>query len=232
VPGIVGKVYSANLTNSKSNGILPHYSDAELKYLLKTGIAKNGRFIPYMLRPNMADEDINAIIVYLRSNDAPVAAGDTTIGITHYNLIGKAFMNITAKPLPYKSDVKRPAENDIIGTGRYLVDNIGCFHCHSKSFTSLKYLNPEQSKGYMAGGLKLKDENGNNIYASNLTFDKNTGIGNFTSSQFRKAVKEGESPDRKLHPPMPRFQKLTDKDVDAIYNYLQTIPPKYHKVRG
>ena len=32
VPGIVGKVYSANLTNSKSNGIPPHYSDAELKY--------------------------------------------------------------------------------------------------------------------------------------------------------------------------------------------------------
>src|ERR1700760_4982571 len=40
IPGIAGKVYSANLTHSQSHGIPPHYSDAELRYLFKTGIAK------------------------------------------------------------------------------------------------------------------------------------------------------------------------------------------------
>jgi len=230
VPGIVGKVYSANLTNSKSNGIPPHYSDAELKYLLKTGIARDGRFIPYMLRPNMADGDINAIIVYLRSDDPAVAAGDTTIGITRYNLFGKLYMGMTAKPLAYKPGIKRPSENEPVALGAYLVDNLGCFHCHSKSLTSLNYVNPEQSKGYMAGGLKLKGENGNSVTAANITPDKQTGIGNFTKQQFLKAVKEGEAPDRKLHPPMPEFKKLNDHEVDAIYAYLQTIPAKYHKI--
>jgi hypothetical protein len=232
VPGIIGKVYAANLTNSRSHGIPPHYTDAELKYLLKTGIAKDGRFIPYMLRPNMADEDLNDIIVYLRSDDPAVAAADTTVGLTHFTPPGKIIMNIMAKPLPYKPGIKRPSENDPVATGRYLVDNIGCFHCHSHSLTSLNYLDPEQSKGYMAGGLKFKSPQGNKIYASNLTPDKETGIGNFSKLQFRKAVKEGEAPDGKLHPPMPQFKMLKDRDVDAIYAYLQSIPAKNHKVNG
>jgi hypothetical protein len=232
VPGIVGKVYSANLTNSKSNGIPPLYSDAELKYLLKTGIARDGRFVPYMLRPNMADEDLNDIIVYLRSNDPAVAAADTTIGTSHFTLIGKMAMNMMAKPLPYKTNIKRPPETDSIAAGRYLVDNIGCFHCHSKSLTKLNYLDPEQSKGYMAGGMKFKTPQGIEIFASNLTPDKQTGIGNYSKLQLRRAVKDGESPRGKLHLPMPRFDKLKDSDVDVIYAYLQSIPAKYNKVKG
>lgn len=232
VPGIVGKVYSANLTNSKSNGIPPRYSDAELKYLLKTGIARDGRFVPYMLRPNMADEDLNDIIVYLRSNDPAVAAADTTIGTSHFTLIGKMAMNMMAKPLPYKTNIKRPPETDSIAAGRYLVDNIGCFHCHSKSLTKLNYLDPEQSKGYMAGGMKFKTPQGIEIFASNLTPDKRTGIGNYSKLQLRKAVKDGESPRGKLHVPMPKFDKLKDGDVDVIYAYLRSIPAKYNKVKG
>jgi hypothetical protein len=232
VPGFIGKVYAANLTNSKSHGIPPHYSDAELKYLLKTGIAKDGRFIPYMLRPNMADKDLNDIIVYLRSDDPAISAADTTIGITHFTPIGKMIMNAMAKPLPYQPGIQRPSETDSIALGRYLVDNIGCFHCHSHSLTSLNYPYPEQSKGYMEGGLKFKNPQGNKIYASNLTPDKQTGIGNFTRLQFRNAVKNGEAPNGKLHPPMPKFNKLQDKDVNAIYAYLRSIPAKYHKVQG
>ncbi len=234
VPGIIGKVYAANLTNSDHFewASPPHYSDAELKYLLKTGIARDGRFLSYMLRPNMADEDLNAIIAYLRSDDPAIAAADTTIGLTHFTPPGKLIMNIMAKPLAYNPGIKRPAENDSIATGRYLVDNIGCFHCHSHSLTSLNSLDPEQSKGYLAGGIKFKGAQGNEIYASNLTPDKQTGIGKYTRLQFRKAVKEGEAPDGKLHPPMPEFKLLKDHDVDAIYAYLRSVPAKYHKVQG
>ena len=231
VPAISGKVYSANLTNSRSNGIPLHYTDAELKYLLKTGVAKDGRFISYMLRPNMADEDINAIIVYLRSNDEAVAPANKTVGLTHYTLIGKLYMGAKANPLPYKPDIKRPTESDPVALGRYLVDNIGCFHCHSKSLTSINYLEPEQTRGYLAGGFKFKDEKGNNLYASNITPDKETGIGNYTQSEFRKALKDGQAPHRKLDPPMPKFQQLPDKELDAIYSYLQSIPAVYHKIK-
>jgi len=229
VPAIAGKVYSANLTQSRTNGSPPQYSDAQLKYLLKTGINKDGHFIPYMLRPDMADEDINAIIAYLRSDDPAVAAADTTVGLTHYSFIGKIYMGINAAPLPYNPGIKMPANN--VAIGKYLVDNIGCFHCHSASLQKLNYLDIEQSKGYLAGGIKFNAE-GKTVIASNITFDKNSGIGNFTKQQFLKAVKDGEAPNRKLHPPMPKFDKLSDKEIDAIYSYLQTIPPVYHNVRG
>jgi len=232
IPGIIGKVYSANLTRSKTHGIPPHYSDAEIKYLLKTGVAKDGRFLNYMLRPNMSDEDINAIIVYLRSDDPAVAATDTTIGLTHFNLIGKTVMGAMAKPIPYKDGIKTPAESDAITTGKYLVDNLGCFHCHSKSLKSLDLTVPEQTKGYMAGGQKFESPAGEKIYASNITPDKQTGIGTYSKNQFLKALKDGEAPKGKLHPPMPKFDKLKDSEIDAIYAYIQTIPPVDHKIEG
>ncbi len=68
------------------------------------------------------------------------------------------------------------------------------------------------------------------VAASNITPDKNAGIGNYTRQQFLKALKDGEAPDRKLHPPMPKFDRLSDGEIDAIYAYLQTVPPNDHKV--
>lgn len=232
IPGIIGKVYSANLTHSKEHGIPPRYTDAELKYLFRTGVAKDGRFLNYMLRPNMSDDDINAIIVFLRSDNPAMAPADTTIGITHFNWLGKTIMNKMADPVPFKDGIKQPSESDPVATGRYLVDNLGCFHCHSKSLTKLNLVNPEQTPEYMQGGQKFESPTGMKVYASNLTPDKQTGIGNYTKIQFRKALKEGESPNGKLHPPMPKLEKLKDEDADAIYAYLRTIPPAVHKVNG
>lgn len=229
VPGIAGKVYSANLTQSKSNGIMPHYSDAEIGYLLKTGIARDGRYLAYMLRPNLAESDIRALIVYFRSDDPAVSAADTTVGVTNLSFVGKAFMNMKAKPITYKSNVKLPTGQ--VELGYYLVDNLGCFHCHSASLTNLNYLQPDQTKGYLEGGMKLKGEDGMDIKASNITPDKSTGIGNYSREDFRKALTDGEAPNRHLKPPMPKFNMLKANEVDAIYAYLQTVPAKYHVVK-
>lgn len=230
VPGIAGEVYSANLTHSKTYGVTAKYSDAEIKYLLRTGVARDGRFLAYMLRPNMADEDINDIIVYLRSDDPALAADDRIAGTTHFTLIGKMYMGMTAKPAPFKDGIARPS--DPVALGYYLVDNVGCFHCHSKSATAINAEYPNQTKGYLAGGFTLKGPQGTKVIASNITPDKQTGIGNYTREQFRKALKDGDAPSRKLHPPMPKFQRLSDSEIDAIYAYLQTVPSEYHKIEG
>ena len=231
VPGIAGKVYSANLTHSKTDGVTVHYSDAELKYLFKTGIARDGRYLEYMLRPNMADEDINAIIVFLRSDDPSLNAADTTVGVTHFTLIGKMYMSMHAKPVAARANVKLPSENDPAALGYYLVDNLGCFHCHSGSLTKINALHPELTPGYLAGGMKLTGMNGQKVTASNITPDKITGIGNFTKEQFRAALAEGHAPDRELKPPMPKFAMLKNAEIDAIYAYLQTVPPVEHDTK-
>src|SRR5688500_3085990 len=46
LPRFMGRIYSSNLTNGHVLGL---YNDAELFYLVKTGIAHDGRFIPYMI---------------------------------------------------------------------------------------------------------------------------------------------------------------------------------------
>ncbi|HEY8931550.1 MAG TPA: c-type cytochrome [Mucilaginibacter sp.] len=229
VPGIAGKVYSANLTHSVSRGMTAKYSDAQIRYLLKIGIADDGRFLSYMLRPNIADEDVNDIIAFLRSNDPSVSASDQIAGVTHYTLIGKMYNGFEANPAPYRTNVKRPTGQ--VALGRYLVDNVGCYHCHSKSLRSLNSINPEQTKGYLAGGIRFKGWNGTDVVASNITPDKNTGIGNYSKEDFLKAIKHGKAPDRTLKPPMERFEYLTDKEIDAIYAYIMTLPPKNNAVK-
>jgi mono/diheme cytochrome c family protein len=228
-PKLLGKTRSANLTASAAYSPVPHYTDAELAYLLRTGIKRDGHFVPYMLRPNMADQDLKDILAYLRSGEGAVAATDTTVGHTHLNLLGRMGVKLIFKPQPFKLHIPQPATE--VEQGRYLVDNISCFHCHSKKKTGLNYQNPEDSKGYLIGGMKLKSEHGT-VRGRNLTPDKETGIGLYSKEDFRQAVQHLKARDgRRLRPPMEAF-KLTDEEADAIYAYLHTLPPKHHKVKG
>lgn len=227
-PKIAGKVFSANLTQSKAHSPVPHYSDAEFAYLIRTGIARDGHFIPYMLRPNMADEDISAILAFLRSDDDVVKANDHIPGKTKLSLIGKMGKPFLGKPLPYTEHIAAADMDNKIAYGKYLVDNIGCYHCHSEG-KKLNELQPEKTKGYMAGGRKFKMPSGM-IRGANITMDKETGIGNFTQEDFRKAVLECmDKNGRKLSPPMEAFPMST-KEADAIFAYIKTLPAKKHRI--
>ena len=188
--------------------------------------------MPYMMKPMMADNDINDMIVYLRSNDPAVAAADTTVGKTHINFIGRIGLRLATHPQPYNKGIASPDENAPVSYGRYLVGIIGCYHCHSKKALGLDFLEPEKSRGYLQGGIKLKDPQGHSIYGSNLTPDKQTGIGNFSEADFEKAVREGTAPSgRKLSPPMDKFEALSGKQVHALYSYLKSLTPVHHQVK-
>jgi hypothetical protein len=232
LPKFMGKVYSANLTSSLKYGAITKYTNEELIYLIKTGTAKDGRFIPYMVRPNLSDQDLRCIVEYLRSDDLPVLAGDTSVGKTKLSAMGKLAVRFTGKPLPYISGMKTPPDKDSIAVGRYLADNIGCYHCHSGSILSLDYLHPEKSKRYMQGGMEFKNSLGMEIRAANLTPDVATGIGAYTQQDFRKAVREGVDPSgRKLHYPMRKYNALSDQQMDALYAYLKSLAPVSHKIK-
>jgi mono/diheme cytochrome c family protein len=227
LPGIMGTVYSANLTHGH---IVDRYTDNQLFYLIKTGIARDGHYIPWMIRPTIADQDLKDIIAYLRSDDEPIKENKTDLGKTHLSWVAKQGLKFM-KPQPLHLNEPLPESNPV-SQGRYLVDIIGCYHCHSKSMFGLNYGNPEDSKGYMAGGMSFKVD-GKKVYASNLTPDKGTGIGNYTESEFRRAVKEGIAKSgRKINYPMRHFKHLTDEQADAIFAYIQTLQPVNNKVRG
>lgn len=116
--------------------------------------------------------------------------------------------------------------------GKYLVTIMGCTDCHTPG--SLMG-HPDMTKllggsdvGFAIPGLGV-------FVPSNLTPDKATGLGSWTTAQIITAFTTGVRPDgRKLAPTMPYedFSHLTKSDALAIAAYLKTLPPVSHAVPG
>lgn len=105
------------------------------------------------------------------------------------------------------------AENDagVVERGRYLAQLGDCVACHTTE------------KGTpMAGGRALETPFGK-LYSTNITPDKETGIGNYTFEQFDRAMRKGVAADgHNLYPamPYPSYAKMTADDMQALYAYL------------
>lgn len=52
VPGFIGKVIAKNITNHPEKGI-GKYTDGELAYIIRTGVAKDGKIMPYTCVPSL-----------------------------------------------------------------------------------------------------------------------------------------------------------------------------------
>jgi nicotinate dehydrogenase subunit B len=77
-----------------------------------------------------------------------------------------------------------------------------------------------------AGGLGLETPFGT-IYSTNITPDRDTGIGGWSYSAFERAMRHGISRDgRHLYPAFPytSFAKMSDEDLQALYAYLMSQP--------
>ncbi len=222
-----GEWWSGNLTKHPDG--LGRYQDGEIAYLLRTGIKKDGKLAgPFMLFPNMSDEDMAAIIAFLRS-DAPEVQAVETNHKTTYSFLSKALIKLGAfKPLPYEDKVRpTPLATDLVAYGRYLATaRYECASCHSASFETYNVLEPEQSPGYFAGGNPISDPEFNYVPSRNITPHSDQGIGKWTTEQFHRAIKSGIRTDgTALSIAMPRFALLEEDEVNAIWAYLQTVPP-------
>jgi mono/diheme cytochrome c family protein len=114
----------------------------------------------------------------------------------------------------------RESSHSELARGAYLVKAGDCAACHT---------NPGDQP--FAGGYPVPTPFGT-IYSTNITPDKETGIGNFTSDDFYKAMHEGIAPgNRHLYPafPYPWYTKLSRDDVDAIRAYLLTLAPVHQE---
>jgi|SRR5579862_7669967 len=119
-----------------------------------------------------------------------------------------------------------------VARGKYLVTVAGCNDCHTPGGLLGK---PDTSRvlGGSEVGFEIPDLGV--FYGPNLTPDKETGLGNFSTEQIMTALQTGMLPGgRKLAPVMPyeAFAKLTKADARAIVAYLKSLPPVANKVPG
>lgn len=121
-------------------------------------------------------------------------------------------LGVIFAPVLYAQDTTAPSSH-----GEYLARAGDCVACHSTP----------GGKAF-AGGLKMGTPIGN-IYSTNITPDKETGIGLYTLEDFDRALRKGIARDgHRLYPamPYPSYAKLTDEDVHALYDFfMQSVPP-------
>ena len=100
--------------------------------------------------------------------------------------------------------------------GEYLANAADCTACHT-------------SRGgkEFAGGLAIRLPFGT-LYSTNITPDKDTGIGNYSDQDFLNAVQHGTRHDgARLYPAMPftSYSYMSDADTLAIKAYLFSLAP-------
>lgn len=105
-----------------------------------------------------------------------------------------------------------PADSNLIKQGEYLARAGDCVACHT---------NGRAGKPF-AGGLPMETPIGT-IYSTNITPDKEHGIGGYTFEEFDDAVRKGVRKDGStLYPamPYPSFARISEADMRAMYAYF------------
>jgi mono/diheme cytochrome c family protein len=122
---------------------------------------------------------------------------------------------------------KELAQADLIKRGEYLAHAADCIACHTAP-------GAQAYTGGVAFNLPLIGT----MYSTNITPDKETGIGNYTDQQFLDALHKGIRRDGALlYPAMSytSYTYMTDDDALAIKAYLFSLPavhapPKANKL--
>ena len=111
---------------------------------------------------------------------------------------------------------------DLLSRGEYLARAADCMVCHT-AHGGTEY----------AGGFAFTLPFGT-IYSTNITPDKETGIGNYTDQDFLNAMHRGVRSDgAHLYPAMPfaSYTYITDEDALAIKAYLFSLAPVHAPAR-
>lgn len=226
--GLPGNFYSRNITPAG----IGNWTDGELYRAITAGVNKQGDalfdLMPYKHYGTASKDDIEAIMVYLRSlkpieSDVPEREIDFP-----FNLIVNTF---PTKP----NHEPRPEKSNKLEYGKYLTNLASCYDCHTPFSSPGTF----DEKLTFAGGFEFKFPNGNIVRSANITPDAETGIGGWSEEMFIQRFKSytnGYTP-----PPvdpdgynttMPwlMYADMQEEDLAAIYTYLKSLQPIKNQV--
>ena len=185
-------------------------SDGELIRSIREGVGRDGRtlmIMPSAAFRNMSDEDVLALVAYLRAQ--PAVEPDSPL--KQINLVG-AIMIATLFPPeifsiqpPVTAPVVAPPRGPTATYGSYLI-RLGCQDCHAQNLAGI----PLGGEGPAAG--------------PNLT----TLPQRLSEEQFVVLLRTGTYPDGSTlgeQMPWKDLEQLSDDDFRALYAYLASQPP-------
>jgi mono/diheme cytochrome c family protein len=225
----LGAIYSRNLTPDRETGI-GRYSDGEIARMMRWSVRPDGRASVQPLMPfhNMSDEDMVAIISYLRAQP-PV---HNEVQPNEWTTIGKVVKSLSATFKPRdRQEVNPPATTPPDGTkargeylARYVANCIGC-HTRRDDMTFVPTA-PEFAGGEEMEPATLQGADTSiHFITPNLTPAKGSGLTKFPDrATFIARFKSGG----RHHPgsPMPweTFARMTESDIGALYDFLMSLP--------
>jgi mono/diheme cytochrome c family protein len=220
--GVPGLVVASNITPDPETGV-GEWTDEELGRAIREGVGRDGRRLfpamPYMFFSALSDEDLGAVIAYIRSLD-PVSNQPPATEIP------EPVMASLPPHQPITEPVPTPDRSDPVAYGAYLTQIANCIECHSSMTPQGQFITGLT----LAGGRRLKGPWGD-VVSPNLTPDP-SGIPYYTEELFIEVMRTGQVSARDLNDIMiwGYYQNMTDDDLKAIYAYLQTLEPISHRV--
>jgi mono/diheme cytochrome c family protein len=226
--GSGGVVYARNITPAA----IGSWSDGELLRAVTTGVSRDGTplfpVMPYPHFGRMSEEDVHAVLAYVRSLKAiEGAVPERTLNFP---------LNLIVRTIPAPANFQpRPSPDDKAAYGKYLTAQALCSDCHT----------PMDDRGQpvpgmeFAGGMEFV-ESGYRTRSANITPDADTGIGSWTEQQFIDKFKAFETTppatlseaEKRQNTVMPitAYAGMTREDLSAIYGYLRSIKPVVNRI--
>lgn len=119
-----------------------------------------------------------------------------------------------------------PVHAQNVKNGEYIFYAGGCASCHAAPATDKCDTSRTKEDLKLVGGRCLKTEFGT-FYVPNITPDKETGIGKWSTDDFINAMTKGVAPDgSNLYPAFPyaSYQHMTRADIIDLKAFLDTLP--------
>jgi hypothetical protein len=224
--GFPGVLCAPNLTPDKETG-LGAWTDGEIARAIREGVDRAGEalfpIMPYPEYRSLADEDVDALVAYLRSLPAVKRATPERELKMPLNI----FVNFVPQPLT--GPVPPPDRRDGIAYGRYLATVTGCRMCHTPVDDKHR---PVIGREF-AGGQEFSMPGLHKVASANLT-PHATGLGDRSREAFiglfrafsdpaLAAVKVAPSDNTVM--PWMALAAMSDEDLGAIHAFLKTLPP-------
>ena len=214
-----------NITPDPETG-LGRWTDDEILRALRDGIHKDGSLMrppmPFYMYDVLSDGDARAVVAYLRSVPPVRNPVERTVKLPFMLKVAMKMGMLHHQPV---KDVQAPARSDQKAYGAYLARIGLCVDCHSMTDRG------PNLKDNLLGGSKvpLTERDYGKVWASNLTPDRETGLGKHSAEQIKQALRSGKRLDgRPMAPPMslvlPHISTWTDEDLETVILFLRSVP--------
>jgi mono/diheme cytochrome c family protein len=224
----LGAIYSTNITPDPETGI-GRYSLADFDRAVRQGMAKDGhRLYPAMPYPSyvkLTDSDVAALYDFFMKQVPPVPQANLKNEIPALLAIRWPLAIWNVLFVPSGSYVAKPNRDAEWNRGAYLVQGPGhCGACHTpRGIGSQEKALDDSSPNYLAGA-ELDA-----WYAPSLRGNLRSGLGTWSTEDIAEFLSQGHNRVGTAFGSMIDVVNnstpyLSDSDIDAIANYLKSLP--------